>query len=88
MEHAQGVTPPVQAPMHDTARALQFLRSMAAEWRIDTTRIGAAGGSAGACTALWLAYHDDLADPAGPDPVARESTRLTCAALGRQSRVA
>lgn len=78
---AEGVTPPVKAPMHDSARALQFLRSKAAEWNIDPTRIGAAGGSAGACTSLWLAYHDDLADPGSDDPVARQSTRLLCAAV-------
>jgi acetyl esterase/lipase len=77
----QGVMPPVKAPMHDSARALQFLRSKAAEWDIDAKRIGAAGGSAGACTSLWLAYHDDLADPKSDDPVARQSTRLTCAAV-------
>ena len=39
------------------------------------------GGSAGACTSLWLALHDDLADPASSDPVARQSSRLTCAAV-------
>jgi hypothetical protein len=44
-------------------------------------RIGAAGGSAGACSSLWLAYHDDLADPTNKDPIARESTRLWCAAV-------
>jgi len=81
MKHAQGVTPPVKAPMHDAARALQFLRSKAGEWNIDKTRVGAAGGSAGACTSLWLAYHDDLADPQSQDPVARESTRLQCAGV-------
>ena len=27
-----------------------------------------------------MAYHDDLADPQSKDPVARESTRLWCAA--------
>jgi hypothetical protein len=37
------------------------------------------GGSAGAGTSLWLATHDDLADPAASDPVLRESTRLVCA---------
>lgn len=74
-------TPPVKAPMHDAARALQFLRSKAAEWKIDPTRIGATGGSAGGCTSLWLAYRDDLADPESDDPVARQSTRLTCAAV-------
>lgn len=73
--------PPVKAPLHDAARALQFVRSKAAEWNIDKTRIGAAGGSAGGCSSLWLAVHDDLADPKSDDPVARESSRLTCAAV-------
>jgi arylsulfatase A-like enzyme len=81
IKHAGDVVPPVKAPMQDAARALQFLRSKAAEWNFDPARIGAAGGSAGACTSLWLAYHDDLADPDNADPVARESTRLMCAAL-------
>jgi acetyl esterase/lipase len=78
---ADGVTPPVKGPLHDAARALQFLRSKAAEWNIDKTRIGASGGSAGACSSLWLAFHDDLADPKSEDPVARESTRLLFAAV-------
>jgi acetyl esterase/lipase len=78
---ADGVQPPVKAPLHDAARALQFVRSKAAEWNIDKRRIGATGGSAGACSSLWLAFHDDLADPPSDDPVARESTRLWCAAV-------
>jgi len=77
----EGVQPPVYAPLHDAARALQFVRSKAGEWNIDKTRIGASGGSAGACSSLWLAFHDDMAEPASTDPVARESTRLTCAAV-------
>ncbi len=78
---AEGITPPVKAPLHDAARALQFVRSKAAEWNLDKTRVGAAGGSAGACSSLWLAFHDDLADPRSADPVARESSRLQCAAV-------
>jgi len=82
----QGVEPPVKAPLHDAARALQTIRSKAKEWNIDPQRIGATGSSAGACTSLWLALHDDLADPKSDDPIARESTRLTCAAvLGAQT---
>jgi len=83
MKHAaeDQVTPPVKAPLHDAARALQFVRSKAGEWNIDKTRIGAAGGSAGACSSLWIAFHDDLADPKSEDPVARESSRLQCAAV-------
>ena len=78
---AEGIKPPVKAPLHDAARALQFVRSKAGEWNIDKQRIGAAGGSAGACSSLWLAFHDDLADPTSDDPVARESSRLWCAAV-------
>ncbi len=76
-----GIEPPVKAPLHDAARALQFVRSQAENWNIDRERIGAAGGSAGACSSLWLAFHDDLADPKSEDPIARESTRLWCAAV-------
>lgn len=67
------------APVHDAARAVQFLRSRAAEWRLDPKHFAAYGISAGATTSLWLAYHDDLADPASTDPVARQSTRLQAA---------
>lgn len=75
------VSPPVKVPLHDAARALQFVRTKAAEWSIDKQRIGAAGGSAGACSSLWLAFHDDLAVADIDDPVARESSRLWCAAV-------
>ncbi len=77
----QKVEPPVKACLHDAARALQTIRSKAKEWNLDPKRIGATGGSAGACTSLWLALHDDLADPKSADPVARESSRLFCAAV-------
>ncbi|NBR85561.1 MAG: alpha/beta hydrolase [Proteobacteria bacterium] len=76
-----GVKPPVEWPIHDAARALQFVRSKAKEWNLDKQRIGATGGSAGACSSLWLAFHNDLADAKSTDPVARESTRLWCAAV-------
>jgi len=76
-----GVKPPVEWPLHDAARALQFVRSKAAEWNVDPVRIGATGGSAGACSSLWLAFHSDRADPTSRDPIARQSTRLWCAAV-------
>ena len=69
------------APVHDAARAVQFLRSKAGEWKLKKNRIAAMGASAGACTTLWLAYHADLADRKSADPVARESTRL-CGGVG------
>lgn len=75
------IEPPVKAPLEDAARALQFIRSRAKEWNLDKKRVGATGGSAGACSSLWLAFHDDMANPRSSDPVARESTRLSCAAV-------
>ncbi|WPJ96689.1 alpha/beta hydrolase [Coraliomargarita algicola] len=73
--------PPVDVPNYDSARALQFVRSQANAWNLDKNRIGLTGGSAGACTSLWLAFHDDLADPDASDSVLRESTRVWCAAV-------
>jgi len=77
----QGVEPPVKACLHDAARALQTIRSKAKEWNVDPKRFGSTGGSAGACTSLWLALHNDIADPKSADPAARESSRLSCAAV-------
>lgn len=71
----------MKGPLSDAARALQFVRSKAAEWNLDKQRIGATGGSAGACSSLWLAFHPEMADPQSADPIARESTRLRCAAV-------
>ena len=77
----ENVKPPVKAPLHDAARCLQFVRSKSNPWNIDPTKIAATGGSAGACSSLWLAFHDDLCEPTSDDPVARQSTRLCCAAV-------
>ncbi len=72
---------PLPAPVHDAARAIQFLRTKAREWNIDTQHIALTGGSAGACTSMWLLLHDDLADPKATDPVLRESSRVCAAAV-------
>ncbi len=72
---------PLPAPVHDAARAIQFLRSKAGEWNINKQKIALTGGSAGACTSMWLLLHEDLADPESKDPVLRESTRVTAAAV-------
>ncbi len=71
---------PLPAAHHDSLRALQFIRSRANEWNIDKKRIGAFGGSAGAQICMWLAFHDEMADPSSNDPLKRESSRLTCVA--------
>lgn len=63
-------------PQLDGARAVQFLRSKARQWNIDPSRVACMGGSAGAGISMWIGFHDDLADPASSDPVARQSTRI------------
>jgi len=72
---------PLPAPVHDAARALQFLRTKSRDWNIHPQRIALTGPSAGACTSMWLLLHDDLADPKAVDPVQRESTRVCAAAV-------
>ena len=67
----------LQPAMLDSAlRAVQFLRFKAEEWKIDSTRIVATGGSAGGCSSLLIALHDDIADPQNSDPVKRFSSRI------------
>jgi acetyl esterase/lipase len=70
---------PFPGPFEDAVRAIQFLRHHALEYQLDPGRFAAVGPSAGAGLSLYLALHDDFADPAAGDPIARQSTRLTCA---------
>lgn len=79
--YRKSIHAPAPAPMIDGACVVQFLRSEAARFEIDPDRIAVSGDSAGAGIALWTAFHDDLADPAHPDPVLRQSSRVTCAAV-------
>ena len=69
---------PAPAAYLDCARALQYLRHHAAKWALDPKRVALTGSSAGAGTSLWIAFHDDLADPKSADPIARHSTRVSC----------
>lgn len=66
------------APYLDGGRAIQFVRSQAKTWNLDPRRVALTGSSAGAGISLWVAFHDDLADPVSADPIARESTRVVC----------
>jgi acetyl esterase/lipase len=82
------LSPEVKFPAHyrDCARAIQLARSQARNWNLDPNRFGATGGSAGAGTSLWLAFHPDLAETNSSDAVLRQSTRLRCVAVvGAQS---
>jgi acetyl esterase/lipase len=69
---------PYPAPMVDSARALQFVRSKAAEWYIDPNRVALTGSSAGAVICMWIAYRADMAKPGSADLIERFSTRVTC----------
>ena len=60
ISQAQEVVPPVKAPLHDAARALQFVRSKAREWNLDTQRVCGCGGSADD-PPIYLFYDTPLA---------------------------
>ena len=70
---------PHPAQVNDCLRAIQFVRHNATDWNIDPKRIGVTGGSAGGHLTLWVALHDDVADPDSNDPVKRHSSRVACA---------
>jgi hypothetical protein len=79
INHRYATQSPYPAPFHDAARAVQFLRLHAEEYHVNPKAVAVTGGSSGADIALWLAFHDDLAEPDSDDPVKRQSTRLSCA---------
>jgi hypothetical protein len=62
--------------LNDSKRAIQFLRYHSSELSINAELIGLAGSSAGAGTALWLGFHDEMADEDSVDPVSQQSTRV------------
>ena len=68
------------AAHEDCVRAVQLIRSRADDYNLDKARVAGFGGSAGAQLVMYLAFHDDFADPDSDDPVARESTRLIAVA--------
>ena len=77
---------PYPMQMLDAARGLQTIRHRAKRYNIDPTRIACGGSSAGAGISMWLLYHDDLAEPGSDDPIAHQSTRITCAvSIGGQT---
>ncbi|NQZ76382.1 MAG: alpha/beta hydrolase [Ekhidna sp.] len=71
---------PLPAAHRDVLRAVQTIRSMSKDWKIDKTKIAVFGGSAGAQLSMWLAFSDEMANPKSNNPVERESSRLTCVA--------
>ncbi len=75
-----GETDGVLKPMNDVKRALQYIRSRAADFNLNK-KVVLTGKSAGAGTSLWIAFHDDMKDLNNPDLVLRESTRVSGVAV-------
>lgn len=68
------------APFDDAASLVQYVRANADRFNIDPDRIGLVGSSAGGLMALWIALHDDFANPEAADPLDRVSTRVSVVA--------
>jgi len=66
---------------HDAQAAVRYLRDHAAQYRIDPTRIAAGGSSAGAITALNVAYGADDPGP-GPKPATSSAIRSAVSLSG------
>jgi acetyl esterase/lipase len=61
--------------MADTRRALRLIRQRAGEWKIQPTRIGVMGFSAGGELAALAAMQSDAGHPGATDPIERQSCR-------------
>jgi acetyl esterase/lipase len=55
----------------DAYRAMRLVRSRAAEWKVDTNRLGILGFSAGGEVVALVAYANGKGDPKAPDPIDR-----------------
>ena len=67
--------------MHDVNRAIRMVRANAADWKLDSKRIGVIGFSAGGHLASTAATHFDDGDPGAADPIDRVSSRPDVAIL-------
>jgi acetyl esterase/lipase len=65
----------------DTSRAMRLLRARATEWKIDPSRIGMMGFSAGGVMGLQLMIDPDAASASAADPVDKVSDRPSFIAL-------
>jgi endo-1,4-beta-xylanase len=65
----------------DTKRAVQLIRSRAAEWNIDPARVGALGFSAGGELVWAVSSRVDAGNPAAADPLERENSKPAFQAL-------
>jgi acetyl esterase/lipase len=79
VEYRFSTVAPHPAQVNDCLRAVQFVRLHADEWKLDAKRIGVTGGSAGGHLSLWVALHDDIADPSSSNELLKQSSRVSCA---------
>jgi acetyl esterase/lipase len=63
------------AMLNDAARAVRWIRAHAADFKVDTHRVGIMGSSAGGHLAATLMTHFDAGDTNATDPIERESSR-------------
>jgi len=66
----------------DVQRAIRTVRARAAEWKIDPTRIGIVGFSAGGHLAMTASTRFDAGKPDADDPIERAGSRPDFAVLG------
>lgn len=62
-------------PLLDAQRALRTVRHHAAEWRVDKSKVGILGFSAGGHLAATASTQWDRGAPHPPDPIEKESSR-------------
>ena len=71
--HSTGHMHPI--PMMDGQRAIRTVRARAAQWKIDPSRVGVLGFSAGGHLASTLGTHFDSGNAQSEDPIERVSSR-------------
>src|SRR5262249_22422061 len=76
--------PPYHHPIElgDAQRAIRMIRANAPAWRIDASRIGIMGFSAGGHLAMSASTLFDVGDPGAADPIDRTESRPDFSVLG------
>ena len=69
------------AMLEDAQRAIRTVRARAAEWRVDSSRVGVLGASAGGHLASTTATHFDAGNAESGDPIERASSKPSFAVL-------
>jgi endo-1,4-beta-xylanase len=76
LAHAPGSTYTIEGTeLQDTQRAIRLIRSRAAEWGVDPSRVGVIGFSAGGQLAALASTRYDSGNSSAPDPIDRQSSK-------------